>query len=171
MVFEKLFIESKGQPIMYNGLEVKMIDRIPLLSNRVFLKIEFVSTNSKWKQGIVLQTKGKFEVNSNMISNKIVLWEHTAPKIVETSVISNDELLIVYNVWQTEDGTVHYWHNGGAMYVEEVDGIRIYHCNDGFADDDFDDIIFILEINNSSFGFHNTKIINMLRSKKLDKLN
>lgn len=143
--FENLFIESKGQPIIYNGKELKMIDKIELSSNRITLKIQFISTDSKWKQGIVFQTKGEFEVNNEHISTKIILWEDTSPKDLILQVKSRDKRLVVYNVWQTEDGTTHYWHNGGAMYVKEIDSIRTYNCNDGYADDDLNDLIFTIE--------------------------
>ncbi len=143
--FQQLFMESKGQPIQYEGKELKMVDRIPLPAINTSLRIEFVSTDSKWKQGIVLQTKGNFEVNGLKLPNKIVLWEHTAPKQLEMTVKSKDKTLVIYNVWETEDGTIHYWHNGGAFFIEEVNKAIIYHCNDGYADDDFDDLIFKLE--------------------------
>ena len=143
--FQQLFMESKGQPIQYEGKELKMVDRIPLPAINTSLRIEFVSTDSKWKQGIVLQTKGDFEVNGQKLPNKIVLWEHTAPKQLEMIVKSKDKTLVIYNVWETEDGTIHYWHNGGAFFIEKVNETIIYHCNDGYDDDDFDDLIFKLE--------------------------
>lgn len=145
MEFESLFIETKGQPINYKGKELIMVDRINLSTNKTSLKITFVTTDSKWKQGVVLQTKGEFEINGQKLPNKIVLWEDTAPKEVQLLVKSKDKLLIIYNVWETEDGTTHYWHNGGAMNIEEVDGIKIYNCNDGYPDDDLNDLIFKLE--------------------------
>lgn len=144
MDFQGLFTESKGQPIIYKNKELKMIDKINLPSD-IKLRISFVSTDSKWKQGIILKTKGDFEINERKFKNKIVLWEDTAPKEVEMIIKSKDKLLIVYNVWETEDGTLHYWHNGGALYVEEVEGSRIYNCNDGLADDDFNDLVFKIE--------------------------
>lgn len=145
MEFEKLFIEAKGQPISYKGKELKMVDRINLPTSKVGLKVTFISTDSNWKQGIVLQTKGEFEINGRKMLNKIILWEHTAPKEVQAVVKSKDKLLIIYNVWETEDGTTHYWHNGGAMHIEEVKGVRVYNCNDGYADDDLNDLLFKIE--------------------------
>lgn len=144
MEFEKLFIDSKGQPIRYQNKEVKMIDRINLSKNTNKIRINFLNTDSVWKQGITIKTSGYFEINSKKIPDKIVLWEHTAPNEVELIVKSNDKILIVYNVWETGDGTIHYWHNGGAMYIEEKDGKRIYNCNDGFPDDDFNDLVFAI---------------------------
>ncbi len=84
MEFENLFIEAKGQPIVYKGRELKMVDRISLSTGNVSLKVSFVSTDSKWKQGIVLQTKGTFDINGQNLPIKIVLWEDTSPKEVQT---------------------------------------------------------------------------------------
>lgn len=145
MEFEKLFIEAKGQPIIYHDKELKMVDRLNLPTSTVFLKVCFVSTDSKWKQGVVFQTKGDFEVNDQKLPTKIILWQDTAPKELQLLIKSKDKVLVIYNVWQTEDGTIHYWHNGGAMHIEEKNGLRIYNCNDGFPDDDFDDLIFTVQ--------------------------
>ena len=145
MEFEKLFIEAKGQPITYQGKELKMVDRINLPLSNLSLKVSFVSTDSKWKQGIVFQTKGEFEINGQKLPTKIILWEDTAPKELQLLVKSKDKVLVIYNVWQTEDGTTHYWHNGGAMYIEEKNGVRTYNCNDGYADDDLNDIVFAVQ--------------------------
>lgn len=145
MEFEKLFMEARGQPIIYQGKELKMIDRINLPSNKVVLNVSILSTDSKWKQGIVFQTKGDFEINDQKFPSKIILWEDTAPMDLQLFVKSKDKILVTYNVWQTEDGTIHYWHNGGAMYVEEKNGVRTYSCNDGYADDDLNDIIFTIQ--------------------------
>ncbi len=145
MNFQTLFMESKGQPIIYQGKELKMVDRINLPSSKISLKVSFVSTDSKWKQGIVFQTKGEFEINDQKLSTKIILWEDTAPKELHMLIKSKDKVLITYNVWETEDGTTHYWHNGGAMYVVEDNGIRTYNCNDGYADDDLNDLIFTIQ--------------------------
>ncbi len=140
--FESLFVASKGQPINYQNKELKMVDRVNLPATKVSFKLAFVSSDSKWEQGIVLQTKGKFTVNSQDIPNRMVLWENTAPKEVLVHVFSKDKTLLVYNVWKTEDGTTHYWHGGGAMYVEEFNKCRIYNCNGGYADDDLNDLVF-----------------------------
>ena len=146
MEFQKLFIESKGQPISYNGKELKMVDRINLPLNKIDLKLTFISTDSKWKQGVILQTKGDFEVNGQVLSTKIILWEHTAPKQVDVQVKSKDKVLMIYNVWETEDGTTNYWYNGAAMYIQEINRVRIYNCNDGYPDDDLNDLVFKIEL-------------------------
>lgn len=147
MEFESLFIESQGQPIVYKGKKLIMLDRIELDSTVVSIEVEILETNSEWKQGIVFQTKGSFGVNRQIIPNKIVLWEDTSPDKVVLSVTSTNRTLQIYNVWETEDGTMHSWHNGSAMSVENYKSYSIYNCNDGHPDDDLNDLIFKIQIN------------------------
>lgn len=142
MEFEKLFIESNGKPIIYNGKELKMLDRLQLSSKEVKLKINILFKNSQWNQGIVLQTKGYFKINGQKFNNKIIIWEHTAPKEILLNIQSEDKLILIYNVWETSDTAIHYWHNGAAMYIEDLNDERVYHCNDGQPNDDFNDLIF-----------------------------
>ena len=72
--------------------------------------------------------------------------QDTAPVTSEFRVNSSDGLLSVKNVWDMGDGVMQSWRGGGAMIVEGDAGSRRYLCNDGEFDDDFDDLIFTLEI-------------------------
>ena len=59
---------------------------------------------------------------------------------------SSDPSVEVRNVWDTGDGVMQSWHSGAAMMVEQLsDGRRVYWCNDGVPDEDFDDVIFEVE--------------------------
>ncbi|GAA4105642.1 hypothetical protein [Mucilaginibacter panaciglaebae] len=145
IVFEEFFNKSQGKPFIYKGKEIKMSDRVLLPKNKALLRLVFVSTDSQWRQGIIFQTKGEFEVNGQKLPNKVVLWENTAPREVEISLTSKDKILFIYNVWDTGDGTMHYGHNGGALFIEQNDKVTTYNCNDGYADDDFNDLIFRIE--------------------------
>ena len=50
--------------------------------------------------------------------------------------------LEIKNVWDFGDGVMHSWHNGAAMWKEELDDGSIrYWCNDGYPDDDLNDIV------------------------------
>lgn len=146
IIFEDFFNKSNGKPFFYKGKEIRMSDRIYLPAEKVSLMIEFISTDSEWKQGIVLQAKGEFEINGQKIPQKIVLWEHTSPKQLELIVEARDRVLFIYNVWDIGDSVMQYGHNGGALFLEHTSRATIYHCNDGYADDDFDDLIFRLSI-------------------------
>ncbi len=141
---EKLFIESKGASIEINGKEIIGLDRFKMLSKKMRFNLTLLETNSKWKQGFVLKTKGTFNIKGlPIIKNVIVFWEDTMPQNVEVMVDSKDKNLLIYNVWDVGDGVMHYWHNGAAIEVkQENENERIYYCNDGYPDLDFNDLIF-----------------------------
>jgi hypothetical protein len=146
MSFEKLFKQTKGQPIIYQGRELVLIDRISIAKTQK-IRVEFIETNSKWKQGIILKTKGEFVMdNGSIVPNRPVLWEDTAPKKIEAVIKTKNKELIVYNVWDLGDGVIQHWHNGAAMEIKQIsENKRIYYCNDGYPDSDFNDLIFSVE--------------------------
>jgi hypothetical protein len=109
------------------------------------LRLIFDECNGEWRQGVALRLEGKFKINDQIIRSGIVLWHDTAPQTVELEVMGKPSTIEVKNVWDVGDGTIHSWHNGAAMIVESLPNGRRYRCNDGFADDDFNDIVFRLE--------------------------
>lgn len=121
-----------------------MMDHFPT-NGASQLRLVFESCNGEWRQGIQLQVNGKFKVNGQSIRKGIVLWHDTAPEVVNFEISANVSTVEVNNVWDVGDGVIHWWHNGAAMIVEAVENGSRYHCNDGFADDDFNDIVFRIE--------------------------
>lgn len=77
-----------------------------------------------------------------------MIWSDTIPSnSIKFQIKSQDKILLVYNVWRSKKGNIHFWHNGGAMYKEGSHNNTItYFCNDGFPDDDFSDLIFDLKL-------------------------
>ena len=145
IIFQDMFMESRGKPIEYNGRTVQMVDKVSI-GDAADVRIRFEHISAKWKQGIYLTTKGHFVVNGDRFDKSIVLWQDTAPVTSEFRVNSSDGLLSVKNVWDMGDGVMQSWCGGGAMIVEGDAESRRYLCNDGEFDDDFDDLIFTLEI-------------------------
>ncbi len=143
--FEKLFFESKGKPVVYGDKTIQMVDRIPMQNGQEF-SITIENVNADWRQGICLTIDGSFIVNEKIINKSIILWQDTAPKTVKIKINSSKGELQIKNVWDTGDGVVHSWHNGAAMIVKESVNSRRYFCNDGRADDDFDDLVFRLDL-------------------------
>lgn len=143
--FEKFFMESKGKPITYKGKTLVMMDTIEV-SNGDRVKITFDSTDSEWRQGIALDVKGSFIINDRDDGGSIILWEDTAPKVVELEITTKPknkpQRLAINNAWDTGDGVTHSWHNGAAMIIEDIANGRRYSCNDGHPDDNFTDIVF-----------------------------
>ncbi|MBW0281672.1 hypothetical protein [Shewanella xiamenensis] len=143
--FSSLFVAAKGGAIEYKGRTLIMMDRYPVQHGRKFL-LSLISSNSPWKQGIKLGAKGAIYIAGQTLTKGVLLWEDTMPKEVVLQVDAKDSLLQVSNAWDTGDGVTHSWHNGAAIYVEvEENGRRIYHCNDGHPDENFDDLVFSIE--------------------------
>jgi hypothetical protein len=144
--FESLFRESKGKPIVYKGQELRLVDLVPFAQGDR-IRVTFERTCSEWRQGVGLKAPGAVEVAGQTINGPILLWEDTAPTETEIRILAPAGQLQVKNVWDTGDGVTHSWHHGAAMIVEELgSGGRRYRCNDGHPDEDFDDIVFRIDL-------------------------
>jgi hypothetical protein len=81
------------------------------------------------------------------IKGRLCLWLDEPFLPVEVTCHTRDGHIHIYNVWN--DGNL--WHaihgrrNGAGMTVEEISNGFRYHCNDGYPDEDFDDIVFRVE--------------------------
>jgi hypothetical protein len=123
-----------------------MWDRFRVPKGVVQLRFRFVSTDSEWKQGMSLTADGQFLINNVIVKKAAVLWEDTAPSGSEFECETRNGIVEVTNVRDTGDGVAESWHGGAAMMVEAIKEGRRYRCNDGHFDDDFDDLVFELEL-------------------------
>jgi hypothetical protein len=146
IIFQDEFMKSKGKPISYNNKSILMIDDFTLPARTCKIEFIIISTNSEWKQGFELTTNGKMKINNGIVDNGTRIWEHTAPKSSIIEVDSKDKKITVTNIWDHGDGVTQKWHNGGALYFEEIKNGKRYYCNDGHPNDDFTDLIFELTI-------------------------
>lgn len=143
--FQEMFEKTKGQPIVYQGQTLVMVDLFPMEATNKF-RLVFELCNSQWRQGISLRIRDKGDILMNGEHGKhAVCWEHTAPQIVDFEATARTSAIEVKNVWDVGNGVMESWHNGAAMIVEQLPNGRRYRCNDGFPDDDFDDIVFRIE--------------------------
>jgi hypothetical protein len=143
--FEELFRKSNGQPVFYNGMTIQLFDDLKVADGQE-LKVIFESVNSDWRQGVALRTDKNFEINEQITKRSVVIWQDTAPREVTLKVRTKNGECSVKNAWDRGDGVMRYGNNGGAMIVEETASGRLYKCNDGRPDDDFDDLIFRVEL-------------------------
>jgi len=141
---EKLFTESKGQPIELDGKILQMVDRVPVRDGQG-IRIVFESASPERRQGISLTVRGELEVNGHTIRKEVVLWVDTAPTEVILQVRTKQHEVLVKNVWDRGDGVMDSWHAQAAMIVETCGAVRRYRCNDGRNNLDFEDIVFTLE--------------------------
>lgn len=152
VAFGDLFMDSKGQPIVYKGNTIVLSDKFPV-SNGDRLKICIESTNSDRPQGFSVDITGSCEVQGKLYKKgkgvKLVFWEDAQlidPKNIEIKVFTKEGFVRIQNLWEMTNHmgrkSIDSGHNGAAMIVEEIEGGRRYRCNDGAPDEDFDDIVF-----------------------------
>lgn len=122
------------------------------------LCIEFLSTNSEYEQYIGLSMycfKGKVGIDGERVKlgkgkfTGLRFTETTAPKRFNVDVMIESGSVSIYNDvtdWKADITFKTPWVMP-AMIVEKIsDNSYIFHCNDRVYDDDFDDLVFSLEI-------------------------
>jgi len=79
---------------------------------------------------------------------EILLWEDTAPSVVEIQMqweMSAKRSLRVWNCWE-RNGVINAWVGNAGMRVEAgPDGITILRCSDGEGEPNFGDLVARLE--------------------------
>ena len=114
-------------------------------------KVILEQFNSEWRQGVsMILPNGSFRICGMEFKRQIVLWQHSAPREIDEIVLflnkNNTGALYIKNVWDTGNGAMQSCHNGAAMYIECLgDNCKRYWCNDGYPDDDLNDIVFSIE--------------------------
>jgi hypothetical protein len=166
---EHLFRASKGQPVLFNGVEIKRIDRFPVKNGDVLVcSIEEAVKKEKCLQGFCVDVTGYAEVDGEKFKKgkglRLLYWDGYCPKEVHIKVFTKLDNVVVYNVCELDvtylandiDGspltrrskTLDYWHNGAAMIVEEIEGGRRYRCSDTSSVEKpfpFNDIVFTVK--------------------------
>ncbi|MCL2219825.1 MAG: hypothetical protein FWC23_07170 [Chitinispirillia bacterium] len=147
--FTEDFVKSNGGPIKYNGMELIRLDRIPV-QKKFSGTLKLISKNSDWRQAIHLKVKkGKLIINSQE-AKFFITWaddlrDHN--NTLHFEGVAKDLQLLVYNAWeQLGASSTDSWICGAAMILEVNGNTRRYRCNDGYPDDNFDDIIFEITI-------------------------
>ena len=145
MEFEQMFIDTAGKPVQYKGETLLLYDQIELLGkSEMILNIE--STSSRWRQGVMILFPREMHINigsTKHLGKRLIFWEDTAPNDIKISWNEMTPNVKVYNAWEV-DGQFHSLHNGTAMKKIIKNNVVLYYCNDGYPDEDFDDIVFSL---------------------------
>lgn len=166
--FSKLFIESKGQPVEYNGKTVVMSDKFPVKEGDTLI-VRIEKSNSDCRQGVSIDVTGHCEMNGKIFKEgkgvNMLFWSDTAPDPITLKVFTQRGFVWVENIWENvnsyvvsgPDGkevkkqstSVESRYHGAAMIVEEIENGRRYKCNDWHPDENFDDIVFTVQKLNS----------------------
>ena len=120
------------------------------IKNQQEFNLKFISTNSKYRQGIRLAIdvgEGYIEIN-NIRAKELYLWEDTVLQLTNVKCVSEEGLLSVYNVFDLgkERGGRRSQVDSCGMIVKQSDNIYRYHCNDVGFETNFDKLIFEIEL-------------------------
>lgn len=140
-MFEKMFRQSQGKPIVYNGETIFRYDAINV--NKHFSGIiKLNAASSVWRQGIKLKVDN-FLIIDETKRNEMALWADYFKNDIPFYGETNNGLLYINNIWDTGNGVIESWYNGAAMKKKVLTFNHIrYFCNDGHPNDDFSDIVF-----------------------------
>ncbi len=150
--FHDLF-NKQGIKAVYKGQTLYLYHHIELRS-RDILKIDFISSNSPYKQAItisVIEPKRKkyLELEGDR-SESFNLWEMNFPQTGAYITALRDIKVAVWNAWETvdENGKTRVWSamQNAAMKIESKGNKHVYYCNDGQDDEDFDDLVFEITV-------------------------
>lgn len=123
------------------------IEVLPISTGQV-VRVEFIEARGEWRQGVWLATEGSLESNGTA-SSQLVLWEDTAPPVVDVTVHEADGLLRLYNIWDSGRGFGHHESqsatSGMVKHVRD-DGASVYSCNDIGVDPDFSKLVFAVSV-------------------------
>lgn len=145
MVFEEIFKASNWEAVEHTGKLIRIGDVLPISSDIKSYQIIFESMNSNWEQGVFISCKkAHFLINDKEEKiNGIHFWFNESPMLNSFKILNqpNSELK-VWNIWRIDNGPMSYGHNGAALYAEEFENGKRFYCNDGYPDDDFEDLVF-----------------------------
>ena len=157
MMFSELFAMNDSFEIEYKGKTIRAFYNFDEPGEYI-LRFKFISTASKNDQAIVLHLdsfRGKLFLDNKQVKipknrfPQIVLEQKYAPKQFdllvqleagELTVCNGSDLLGQGGMWCSLD-------MGCAVIVEQVAEKRlVFFCNDHEDDDDFDDLVFEIEV-------------------------
>lgn len=155
--FTSQFTMQNSSEIDYKGKKINRFYTYDRKGTHI-LRFTFVSTNSVNEQGITFHLsrfKGEMYINGEKVKIRkskfpqLIFEEKFAPKEFEVKVILEDGDITICNGCSVPDRS-NIWRSlseGCAMIIEKLseDSFR-FHCNDVDNDDDFDDLIFDMQI-------------------------
>ena len=133
------FMESKGAPILFNGMLVHGIYVKTVQAGSTF-NVKFVSYTTDFVQGLTVKTDRQVLEVANQRLKSFVLWADTPTRDVECRVRGRGiKTIKFWNSWR--DGGTMAWMRNAGMRIEEIDGGVRLHCSDGRGDADFTDLV------------------------------
>lgn len=137
----------------FENYECKIIlwEVLPIHSRQP-LKVRFISSNSENRQGIrIAIDAGKGNLTLNGVSGReFELWEDECPREFEMECSSDEGYLSIYNIFEELNWTGNRCRYSqmaySGMILEQNGNIYRYKCNNAELQDDFDKLIFEIEL-------------------------
>ena len=158
--FELMFEEAGNNEIEYKGKKIFRFYKFERIG-KFRLQFKFVGVNSPFGQGIVIgydDYNGSIYINGQKLKTTrkvfrdIYMTEESNPNGFYVD-INSDNGFITINNCSDSIGTGEFYDSlieGRAMYIEQIGENKLrFYCNDHEIDDDFDDLIFDMEITES----------------------
>jgi len=147
--FQDEFTKSNAKPIEYKGKTLVLRDHYNVVDGDGF-KISIEQINSERRQGVTLSIpKHDIIISGQTFHHGVVLWQDLVSKDTLISIHLKQKtigVLSIYNSWDWGEGIKESCHNGAAMHIEKINkNHKRYWCNDGYPDDNLNDIVFCVE--------------------------
>lgn len=141
-ILARMFRESKGKPVAYNGRLVHAaVFRNVTKPGRFIVRFRSAIRNPVQALNLDIEP-GTFLIEGG-VSSKMILRLDTSPDVVEVHYRPSDweSRIAIYNAWIDESGRVDAWMMHAGMLVEETENKMILRCSDGRGEPTFDDLI------------------------------
>jgi hypothetical protein len=137
LTLSKLFENSKGKPVNYEG---DLIHGIFIIDIKIGVqKCEFrrIRGSSKDISGMHFKcVGGSIEVNGIQTS-QMTLWADTSPEAMQFNVHAKKKCFLkIWNKWRYEN-VQHAWLGNSGMKIRSKDSSFIFECSQGFGEVDF----------------------------------
>lgn len=144
--FSSQFQKNKGEPISFDGIEVRPIFTKKLEKSICSMVIHRIKAKKEPVQGVRMKViKGKINVNG-VSYPEMIFWADTSPETVNIIITSKDGCeLKVWNVWRA-DGLIQAWVGNSGLSVESHNNKIKLLCSDGTGEPNFSDLIIDMEI-------------------------
>lgn len=141
MNLSELFSKSRASQIDWGG---DLYSMYTLPTDATVVRLAFISSSAPLRQGIRLKSSGGSILVNDQSLQDVVLWEGSAPAVVEMRLQWEGSLnrsLRVWNCWE-RNGVTDAWTGNSGMRVEVREhGVFILQCSDGDGDPDFSDLV------------------------------
>lgn len=145
-----LFAEQQSNIINWQGMSTYGLFEFDEVPSR--FQLRFVSAKDSPVQGIRLKTTGGVVEINGQQNSEVVLWEDSAPDVIEVSIRIDDQAtsrtLKLWNVWRVGLDVTQAWVGNAAIQIDgdPSSGSFSLHCSDGQGEPNFRDLVLDVQV-------------------------